>query len=288
MQTRQLAHLGAALLLTTSAFAQDDISFKTTELAEGLYMLEGVGGFTGGNLGVLAGADGVILIDDGMEQYSAKLLAAVAEAAGAPVDFVINTHVHGDHVGGNAALHAQGARIVAHDNIRVRMIASDAAADALPELTFNDELTFHVNGQRAHLLHVERAHTDGDAVILFPDANVIHTGDTMFNGLFPFIDINTGGSLDGFIAAQSRLIELADEETRIIPGHGPLANRADLVRARDMLVDAAARVKALLDEDTAADEIIAAKPLAVYDADWSWGFIDADRMTEMLVRILSE
>lgn len=288
MQIRQFGYLVSAALLVAPALAQEDISFKTTQVADGIFMLEGVGGFVGGNLGVLAGSDGVVLIDDGLEQYSEMLLAAVGEAAGAKVDFVINTHVHGDHVGGNAALHAHGARVVAHDNIRARMVAEDTASDALPELTFSDQMTFHLNGQQAHLLHVASAHTDGDAVILFPAANVIHTGDAMFNGLFPFIDLDSGGSVSGFIAAQTRLIDLADEETRIIPGHGPLANRADLVRARDMLVDSAARVQALLDKGMSAEEILAANPLALYHDNWNWGFITTERMTQTLVRALSE
>lgn len=288
MHIRWFTYLGAALLLSMPAAAQEDISFKSTKVADGIYMLEGVGGFAGGNLGLLAGDEGVVLIDDGLEQYSAKLLSAVGEAAGAPVDFVINTHVHGDHVGGNAALHAHGARVVAHDNIRVRMVASEAARDALPELTFNDEMTFHLNGQQARLMHVPHAHTDGDAVILFPEANVIHTGDAMFNGLFPFIDLDSGGSVAGFIAAQSRLIDMVDEETRIIPGHGPLANRADLIRARDMLVDAEARVQALLDKGMSGEEIVAANPLADYHDNWNWGFITTERMTQTLIRALSE
>ncbi|NND55270.1 MAG: MBL fold metallo-hydrolase [Gammaproteobacteria bacterium] len=286
MKIQQLAGLTAAFLLACPALAQEEISFKSTQLADGLYMLEGVGGFTGGNLGLLAGADGVVLIDDGLEQYSAKLLTTVAATADAPVDFVINTHVHGDHVGGNAALHAQGARVVAHDSIRVRMLEADTAAAALPELTFTDEISFHLNGQSMQIMHVAQAHTDGDAVILFPDANAIHTGDVMFNGLFPFIDLDSGGTVSGFIEAQTRLIELSDEETRIIPGHGPLANRADLVRARDMLVDAAARVQALLDRGLDADAIKAANPLADYHDNWNWGFITTERMTETLLRAL--
>lgn len=288
MSLRALTVAVVALLFGASADAQEDISFKSTRISDGLFMLEGVGGFAGGNLGLLAGDDGIVLIDDGMEQYSEKMLAAVSEAAGGDVDFVINTHEHGDHVGGNAALHAQGARVVAHDNIRVRMVASEARPEALPEITFNDQVTFHLNGQEARVMHVARAHTDGDSVILFPDANVIHAGDVMFNGLFPFIDLDTGGTLDGFIAAQTRLIDMADEETRIIPGHGPLANRADLVRARDMLVDAEARVQALLDRNMSAEDIVAANPLADYHEAWNWGFITTERMTESLIRALSE
>ncbi|MBT8085493.1 MAG: MBL fold metallo-hydrolase, partial [Woeseia sp.] len=130
--------------------------------------------------------------------------------------------------------------------------------------------------------------TDGDAIIIFPDANVIHTGDAMFNGLFPFIDLDSGGSVGGFIAAQTRMIELANEETRIIPGHGPLANRADLVRARDMLADAETRVQALLDKGMSGEEILAANPLADYHDNWSWEFITTERMTESLIRALSD
>ncbi|MDZ7642996.1 MAG: MBL fold metallo-hydrolase [Woeseiaceae bacterium] len=145
-----------------------------------------------------------------------------------------------------------------------------------------------MNGHRANVFHVEHAHTDGDAVIHFPDANVIHTGDAMFNGMFPFIDLGSGGSVDGFIAAQSRIIDMADDDTRIIPGHGPLASRADLVRARDMLVDARARVAALVDEGLSEDEVLERNPLAGYHDDWNWDFITTERMTETLYRALAE
>lgn len=287
MFTRLALTVSACLSLAGNALAQDEISFKSTELRPGLYMLEGVGGFSGGNLGLLTGDDGVVLIDDGIEPLAAKVIAAIEDTAGAPADFVINTHVHGDHVGGNAALHVHGATIVAHDNIRERMVAANAAADALPEITFSSEVTFHLNGYRAHVIHVQHAHTDGDAIIHFPDANVIHTGDTMFNGLFPFIDLDSGGSLDGFIAAQNRMLTMSNAETRIIPGHGPLANRGDLVLARDMLVDARERIQALIDSGLSADEIRARNPLADYHEDWNWGFITTERMTNQLIRALS-
>ncbi len=280
--------LATGLLAAVAAVAQDEISYASTDLGGGIYMLEGQGGFAGGNLGLLTGDDGVVLIDDGLEALSDTVLAAVTEAAGAPVDFVVNTHVHGDHVGGNAALHAHGARIVAHDNIRKRMLASDAAEDALPELTFSDEISFHLNGQPARVLHVFKAHTDGDAIIHFTQQDVIHTGDVMFNGMFPFIDLDSGGSVDGYIDAQTLIIDLADENTKIIPGHGPLANRADLERARDMLVDAKARVLALIDQGMDRDEVLAANPLADYHDDWNWGFITTERMTETLFRGLTE
>ena len=285
---KQWSMLAIASLMTGTALAQGEISYEKTDLGGGIYMLEGKGGFAGGNLGLLTGEDGVVLIDDGLEQLSDTVLAAVTEAAGASVDFVVNTHVHGDHVGGNAALHRHGARIVAHDNIRKRMVESNAAADALPELTFSDDLTFHLNGQRASVVHVYKAHTDGDAIIQFPDQNVIHTGDTMFNGMFPFIDLDSGGTIDGFIDAQNLMIGLADENTKIIPGHGPLASRADLERARDMLVDAKARVMALIEQGRNREQVLAANPLADYHDDWNWAFITTERMTETLFRGLTE
>lgn len=288
MQIRWTGLLVLALLLPASTFAQDEaVSFRSTALAPGLFMLHGEGGFAGGNLGLLTGEDGVILIDDGLEPLAETMLAAVQDTAGAPVDFVINTHVHGDHIGGNAAMHRHGARIVAHDNIRHRMTESGAADDALPELTFSDQMTFHLNGHRAEVMHVRHAHTDGDSIIHFPDANVIHTGDTMFNGLFPFIDLDSGGSVDGFIAAQTRIIELADNDTQIIPGHGPLASRDDLIAARDMLVDAKARVGKLVDDGLSLEAVVAANPLADYHDAWNWEFITTERMTETLYRGLT-
>jgi len=288
MSTIKVLLLASGLLTLNAAAAQEEISFKATDLGDGITMLEGTGGFAGGNLGVLAGEDGVVLIDDGLEALSDKVIAAVGDAAGAPVDFVVNTHVHGDHVGGNAALHSAGARIVAHDRVRERMVEDESDHEALPELTFSSDMTFHLNGHRARAVHVHRAHTDGDAIIVFPDANVIHTGDVLFNGLFPFIDLDSGGSVEGYIEAQTKIIDLADADTRIIPGHGPLANRADLVRARDMLVDTRERIQALLDEGQSREEILAANPLADYHDDWNWGFITTERMTEQLVRALSQ
>lgn len=172
---------------------QSEITFESIELSDGLYMLQGQGGFAGGNLGLLTGSDGIILIDDALEPLADKVIIAVEAHTEAPVDFVINTHVHGDHVGGNAALHKTGATIIAHDNIRQRMVADDADKDVLPEVTFSNAVTFHLNGHTAYVFHVPNAHTDGDAVIHFPEVNVIHSGDILFNGLFPFIDLDSGG-----------------------------------------------------------------------------------------------
>jgi glyoxylase-like metal-dependent hydrolase (beta-lactamase superfamily II) len=218
-------------------FGQDNIDFKSTELTPGLHMIEGVGGFAGGNMALSVGEDGVILIDDSLPPLSDKLIAAIAKITDQKVDFVINTHVHGDHTGGNEAFGKAGATIVAHDNIRKRMLEGKPK-DALPVLTFAHGLTFHLNGEEARVIHLAKAHTDGDAIIHFPGADVIHTGDICFNGMFPFIDLNSGGSVDGYIAGQEKIITMAGENTKIIPGHGPLATRADLEKNLAVLKDA--------------------------------------------------
>ena len=167
------------------------------------------------------------------------------------------------------------------------MVKDGSNRGALPELTFTDAVTFHLNGHTANVFHVANAHTDGDAVIHFPEVNIIHAGDAMFNSMFPFIDLDSGGSLNGFIAAQKKIIALADDETKIIPGHGALANKADLRAAIDMLEDAQARVKALVDAGKSKQEVIAANPLATYADVWTWDFISADSMTETIYRSLT-
>ena len=289
--------LSSAVLLMPAMAQDSKISYKSTELAPGLYMLEGEGGFAGGNLGLSTGEDGVVLIDDGLPPLTSTLLAAIRKLTEDPVQFVINTHVHGDHVGGNEALGKSGATIVAHDNLRRRLIAEGmttadgdvpAPKDALPVLTFSDSVTFHLNGREAFVFHVEHAHTDGDAVIHFRDDNVIHAGDAMFNGMFPFIDLDSGGSVDGYIAAQEQILALANEQTKIIPGHGPLANKKDLKAAVDMLKDAHDRVRALVKAGQSEEKILAANPLADYHDDWNWGFITTERMTKTLVRSLTD
>lgn len=285
--------LGLALLASAAGAQQENVRFKVTELAPGIAMLEGEGAFTGGNLGLWSGEDGVVLIDDGMQPYAQLLLDAIERQAGAAVNFVINTHVHGDHVGNNATMSMQGATIIAHDNIRERMLKDGVgsgdskvapAKAMLPEITFSDGVTLHLNGHRAEVIHVMRAHTDGDAVIHFPDADVIHSGDIFFNGLFPFIDLDSGGSVDGYLRAMSVLLTRSGAKTKIIPGHGPAAGKADLEAARDMLMSARDRIRQRVAAGKTDDEIVQENPLADLDADWSWGFINTERMTRTLIR----
>jgi len=200
-------------------------------------------------------------------------------------------------VGANEALHMSGATIVSHENIRRRLLEDGwptpdgnvkTADGALPTITFGDTMSFHLNDHNAFVFHIEAAHTDGDGAVAFPEQNVIFTGDVLFNRLFPFIDLDNGGTVDGFLAGQKKILSMIDDDTRVIPGHGDLANKADLQIAIEMLTDARARVKALVDAGKSADEIVAVNPLAGYHDVWNWAFITTERMTRTLVRDLTQ
>ncbi len=288
---RRFFYVLLAISCTSHALAQQPpTAFKSQEVSPGIYMLDGEGGFGGGNVVLLVGDDYVVLIDDAMYSTVALLIEAATKLAGRPVDFVINTHVHGDHVGGNEFVASAGAVIVAHDNIRKRMIPDpqlNTGPGALPIITFSDEVTFHINDHEAFVFHIENAHTDGDAAILFRNINVIAAGDVMFNYLFPFIDLDNGGTVAGFIAGQQKLIAMADDETVIIPGHGPVGGKADLEKNLEVLIDSEIRVKALVEKGMSEDDIVAANPLALYHDDYNWGFITTERMTRTLIRSLT-
>jgi cyclase len=282
----------ACLALTAQLQAQDfATSFDATEVAPGIYMLTGAEEkFGGGNMSLLVGDDQVVLIDDAMVPTAQPALDAVTKLAGRPPDFVINTHVHGDHVGGNALLQENGSYVVAHDNIRKRLSSDskDAGGDGgLPIITFSDSVTFHVNGHEVFVFHVHHAHTDGDGVVHFRDLNVIHAGDTLFNNLFPFIDLDSGGSVEGFIEAQQKLIAMSDDETVLIAGHGELANKADVERNLAVLIDGRERIKSLVDRGMSEEEVLAANPLADYHDDYNWSFITTERMTQTHYRDLT-
>ncbi len=291
--------LTSALLLTGLSQAQDEpkVSYKSTEVGPGIYMIAGEGGFTGGNIGLLIGEDAVVLIDDSMPPFLDILNQAIKGLTDQPIDFLINTHVHGDHTGNNETFGQAGTHIVAHENLRNHLVTkgvqtpngmAPAPISALPVLTFSDQMSFHFNGQPATVIHVPNAHTDGDAIIHFRLANVIHAGDTFFNGLFPYIDIDSGGSVDGFINAQIKMISLSDEDTTIIPGHGSLSNKKQLQAAVDMLIDAKAILTKHINDGMSLEAVIAANPLQKYHDDWNWGFITTERMTTQLYNDLSK
>jgi glyoxylase-like metal-dependent hydrolase (beta-lactamase superfamily II) len=282
----------AALLFALPAAAQQDFSkveVKAEKVADGLWMLTGAGG----NIGVSAGPDGVFLIDDQYAPLTDKIRAAVASLSDKPIRFVLNTHWHGDHVGGNENLGKAGAVLVAHENVRKRMSVEQfnklfnrtspaSPAAALPLVTFAESLSFHLNGEDVDAVHVAPAHTDGDVVVFFRKANVIHGGDTLFNGNYPFVDLSSGGSVDGMIAAADRVLAAADASTKIIPGHGPLATKADIKAYRDMLAASRDAVKPLVAAGKSLDEVKAAKPTAAFDEKWGKGFVKPDLWTTIL------
>lgn len=263
-----------------------DVRIETVPVTDGLYMLVG----SGGNIGLSVGADGAFLVDDQYAPLTERILAAVRAAGGGDVRFVVNTHWHGDHTGGNENLANTGAVIVAHHNVRARMSTEQflAAFDervppspptALPVVTFPERMTFNWNDKTIHVYHVPNAHTDGDSIVHFTNVDAFHMGDTFFNGTYPFIDVSSGGSLPGLIAAVESVLALANADTRIIPGHGPLASPEDLRSYHEMLVDARDRIQALIDEGRSEDEVVAANPTARYDAQLGGGFMSAENFT---------
>lgn len=281
------------MFMAPLASAQDWMasSFEHTELTPGIYMLTGADGkMSGGGIGLLVGDEYVVLIDDSFTPLGPALLEKIEELAGQPADFIINTHAHADHTGSNQFHAAQGTIIIGHDNLRSRMEGDpdqNTGPGALPIITFSDEMTFHVNGQEVYVFHVPTAHTDGDVAILFREANVIASGDLLFRGLFPFIDLDSGGDVSGYKAAMQKLINMSDDETKFISGHGPVGTRAGVQQDLAMLVDAEALVKALIDKGMNEEDIVAANPLSVYHDDYNWGFITTERMTRTLIRSLT-
>ena len=241
----------------------DDVVIQAYHVAGGVYYLEG----RGGNIGVSIGVDGVVMIDDQFAPLTDRIVAAIEEISEAEIRFVINTHIHGDHTGGNENLGEMGVLILARDEVRVRL-AETVPKGALPILTYSDAITIHLNGEEVHAFPVPPAHTDGDPFIHFRRSDVIHAGDVFRTTGFPYIDLGNGGSLDGTIAALGRLIGTAGPDTRIIPGHGDVSTREDVMEFRDMILDVKVRVAALVAEGMSYDEVAAANPTAPYDAKW--------------------
>jgi glyoxylase-like metal-dependent hydrolase (beta-lactamase superfamily II) len=269
-----------AMLFAGAAIAQQPdfskVEIKTTDLGHNTYMLEG----QGGNITVAVGADGIIMVDGQFAPLHDKIKAAIAKLSPLPIKYLINTHYHGDHVGGNAAFHKDGATIVAHDNIRVRLAAGTTngltgnktppvESDALPTDTYQvGGRKIEVGGRVAEINHVINAHTDGDSWVYFPDANVLALGDT-FSRFFPNIDWANGGGIDGMILANERYLKAANDQTKIVPGHGALATTANLQEFHDMLVAARDKVKKLYDEGKSEQEVLAAHPLADLAQKWA-------------------
>lgn len=269
-------------ILPVLAWAAEQDRFADVEVAaqpvDGhVYMLTGAGG----NIGASVGDDGTLIIDDQFAPLAERIVAELDRIGGDRPKLVLNTHFHGDHTGGNPHFGATGT-ILAHDNVRARLMTQeDFTNEGLPVVTFADRIRVHFNGDTIEVIHLPAGHTDGDSVVWFKQANVLHTGDLLFNGSFPFIDLESGGSVAGVIVNLTRLLEMMPEGVRIIPGHGPLAGREDLERALDMIRATRAEVTEALGQGLTVDEIVA-EGLDPRWQSWGTGFIDEERWIRTL------
>ena len=285
------------LVLPLFILAQNrEITIKSHQVSENIYMLTG----SGGNIGISVGDDGVFMIDDQFAPLTEKILAEIKTLSDKPVKFLINTHWHGDHTGGNENMKKKGTIVVAHENVRKRMNSEQfnsmwnrttpaSPEDALPVVTFDNSVTFHFNGEDILVFHVHNAHTDGDSMIYFSKSNVLHTGDAYFQGKYPYIDLDAGGSIDGYIKAVHFALQLIDDETKIIPGHRNISDKSELKAYVAILED----LRSIIAKEVAAgkseDEVTNNAALTKKYDDKNYGdwFIKPDVMRKTLYRSLS-
>lgn len=286
------------LITSTSIFADshkkfENVQIKTINVNNGIYMLMG----SGGNIGLSVGDDGIFMIDDQFAPLTKKIKTAISKISDKSIKFMINTHWHFDHTGGNENLGKDGVVLVSHDNVRKRMSKDGfiaafkktipaASKIALPVITFNDTISFHLNEEEIEIIHQSNAHTDGDSIIFFKTSNVVHTGDIYFNGFYPFIDKSSKGSIDGVIKSVNYILNRINDETKIIPGHGKLSNKEELAMYRDTLIILKDRMKKLIDEGKTLDDILELKPNADLDKTWGNGFLSPEKFLEVLYSVV--
>jgi len=280
--------IGALIIFAT--FGQTaEVNITPVPITKQIYMITG----EGGNIGLFIGGDGTFLIDDQFAPLTEKIVEAIKSVGGDYPKFLINTHYHGDHTGGNEKLGKEGTLIFSHDNVRERlktgsfikafnMKRASVVQEGLPVVTFSTDISFHLNGDTVRAVHVPHAHTDGDSFIYFKEANVIHAGDFFFNGFYPFIDVTHGGSLRGMIKAVDKVLSMADDSTKIIAGHGPMGDKKQLTGYRQMLETAYDRLKKLKAEGKSAKQAVAAKPLADLEETWGDGLFKGDQWIELI------
>lgn len=275
----------AGFAAAVSAQAPEPPEYRSQKLSDNLFVLFG----GGGNIAVLTGRDGALVVDSDVAEMSARMRAAVSLVSDRPVRFLVNTHYHFDHTGGNPTLGRGNAVIVAQENVRRRLsgrqeIRQDGIdmsfeptpREGLPVITFEDGLRFHVDDEEVSIIHVVHAHTDGDAFVYFEKANVLHTGDLMMSSGYPIVDAGNGGSLDGLIAGQERALKACNDQTRVVPGHGPVVGKADLQAYHDMLVTIRQRVSDLIRKGRSLEQVVAAAPTREFDERWGKGFYKPD------------
>lgn len=277
-----IAMLIGAVSLTTQAHDRfANVEVHSSQISESVHMLTGAGG----NVGVSVGPDGVLIIDDQFETMAPKLRDAINKISDSKIRYLVNTHYHGDHTGGNAWFKEnEDVTVFAHDNVRIRLISDEkASTSALPVVTYDQGIKFHFNGDTVHVIHTPASHTDGDSFVHFKKQNVIHTGDMLFRNWFPYIDLDGGGTVKGYIATLETLIAAADDDTKIIPGHGDLANKKDLISSLNMLIATAQVVKERKDSGKTLEEAVAAGLDSKWDS-WSWSFITTERWISTLYK----
>lgn len=285
MKPIQLFFLCVLFLSSSLIFSQNsEVTIETTKLSDNVYMLVG----QGGNIGVSIGDDGVFIIDDQFEQLTPKILEAIRTLSDKPLQFLVNTHYHGDHTGGNENMAKQGIKIIAHENVRKRLVDGEKPKDALPIITFNDRVNVHMNGEDVNVHHVEHAHTDGDAMLFFTKSNVLHTGDTYFHKGYPYIDVKSGGSIDGYIKAVKKGLTLINDDTKIIPGHGPVSNKEEYQSFLTMLETLRKNVQAEIENGKTEDEVAANAAITKEydDLGYAWNFINSERIRRTIYQSL--
>jgi cyclase len=280
MKPTRLSTIACLILaFSAAAFGQGDLSkvqIKATPVAGNIHMLEG----SGGNIGVSTGPDGVLIVDDQFAPLAEKITAAIERLDQGPIKYVLNTHWHGDHTGGNAHF-GKKASIVAHANVRKRLADKPGTAkEALPVITFNDGASVHLNGEEIRLIHLGPGHTDGDSIVHFTKSGVFHMGDLFFNGRFPYVDLGSGGDVAGLLKITESALQMIPADAKIIPGHGALATRADLEQYRAMLVETITLVKKAHADGKSLDDVKATGMPEKYKS-WGTGFINVSRWLEI-------
>jgi len=273
-----------ALFAASPAFSEDGftgVEIVSQPVSGSVHMLQGMGG----NIGVSAGDEGILIIDDQFAPLAEKIATAIGEIAKTPMKYVVNTHYHGDHTGSNAYFkEVKGSTIFAHDNVRKRLASKKEHSHAeLPVVTYQQGVTFHFNGDTIKVMHLPAGHTDSDSVIWFEKANVLHPGDLFFEGRFPYIDLDGGGTVAGYIRNVTQLISMLKEDTKIIPGHGELAAKADFQEALDMIINTAAIVASMKTEGLSVEDAVK-QGLGEKYKSWAWNFITEEKWISTLYK----